>query len=66
MATGGGRQSLAKRWPVLGPASGGGRLDAAAYALVKGDGVAATVFSGVALCLAVAGVHNHNERRRSL
>jgi hypothetical protein len=52
---------------VLGPCFGVavGSM-AAAYALVKGDGVAATVFSGVALCLAVAGVHNHNERKRSL
>ena len=41
---GGGRQSLAKRWPVLGPCFGVavGSM-AAAYALVKGDGVAATV-----------------------
>ena len=64
---GGGRQSLAERWPVLGPCFGVavGSMTAA-YALVEGDGVAATVFSGVALCLAVAGVHNHNVQKRSL
>ena len=60
------RRTFAERWPVLGPCFGvlvG--TTGAAYALVEGDGVAATMFGGVALCLVVAGMHNHNVKKRS-
>ena len=60
------RRTLAERWPVLGPCFGvvvG--TTGAAYALLEGDGMAATMFGGVALCLVVAGMHNHNMKRRS-
>jgi phosphotransferase system glucose/maltose/N-acetylglucosamine-specific IIC component len=60
------RRTCAERWPVLGPCFGVlvGTMGAG-YAVIEGDGVAATVFGGVALCLIVAGLHNHSVMKRS-